>query len=362
MIRYKKILLILALALAFSSCARSQHSRPSSRPNPKPKPKLFSFPDEWERHEGTIMIFPAQHAYRQQAKAIQAEVAILANAIAKNEPVHMFVFPDDLAQATKLLSSTIKVTVGEAYSVDWARDTAPLIIRNADGERRAVCFRFNGWGQKYRGWKQDTKVGVTIAKALKLPIVSSAFVMEGGAIEIGASAKGKTGILTASCVLNANRNGNGNSWPRAKVEQELKSNLGIERILWLDKGLVPDPITDGHVDGLLKFVKKNTVLLHTTDDKKDPNYAICKDAKKRLVAAGLKVIDLPLADDIVHMNFYIGSGAKHIYVPICGDPKQDQPALKILRKLFASVIAIPAKAITEAGGGLHCVTQQIPQH
>ena len=316
----------------------------------------FTFPDEWEEHEGTIMIFPARHSYGRKAPALQKEFAALANAIQRNEQVHAFVHSDDLATAERLLDAKVKVHRGAAYRIDWARDNAPMIVRDENGRRKAVCFEFNGWGRKYEGWQDDVGVNLAIARALKLPIVRSELVLEGGAIEIGSSDEGPVGIATEQCVLSRNRT----DWSKARVEAELKEKLGLRRIIWLPKGLNPDSITDGHVDGLLKFIGKNTVLLHTTDDRKDTNYKACQDAKEMLEKAGLKVIELPLALDIVHMNFYIGSGGKTIYVPVCGDRKQDEPALKMLRGLFKEVVPIKATAMGKAGGGIHCYTQQIP--
>lgn len=322
----------------------------------RPEQRGFTFPDEWDEHDGTVMIFPARHSYGKEAPALQREFAAVANAIQRNEQVHAFVYPDDLGRARRLLDARVKIHKGKAYSIDWARDTAPMIVRHESGRRKGVCFQFNGWGEKYEGWEDDVGVNLAIARELDLPIVKSKLVLEGGAIEIGATDEGQIGIVTEQCVLNPNRT----DWPKAKVEAELKEKLGLQQIIWLPKGLNPDPVTDGHVDGLLKFIDKNTVLLHTTDDESDINYETCLEAKKTLEQAGLEVIELPLAWDVVHMNFYIGSGGGTIYVPICGDPEQDDPALRILRDLFDEVIPIMANAIAEAGGGIHCYTQQIP--
>ena len=315
----------------------------------------FTFPDEWEKHDGTIMIFPARHSYGRKTQALQKEFAELANTIQKNEQVYAFVHSNDKDAAKALLDKNIKTFIGEKYRIDWARDNAPMFISNGK-KLKAVCFQFNGWGKKYRGWQHDVGVNKAIAKALKIDIIDSPFVLEGGAIEIGSSKIGQIGIATKQCVLNKNRT----NWSQQKVEKELCSKLGLKKIIWIDKGLNPDPITDGHVDGLLKFVAHNTVMLHTTDDDTDENYQSCLDAKKILQKAGLKVIEMPLADDIVHMNFYIGSGGKVIYVPVCGDKQQDKPALTLLKKHFKKVIPIKATAMAEAGGGIHCYTQQIP--
>ena len=61
------------------------------------------------------------------------------------------------------------------------------------------------------------------------------------------------------------------------------------------------------------------------------------------------------------MNFYIGSGGDIAYVPICGDPGQDKPALEVIGKLYKRVVPIVSNHIARAGGGIHCYTQQIPR-
>lgn len=327
---------------------------PSIMASETPKSLGFTFPDEWEERRGTMMIFPAKHNYGRKVKGLRHEFADIAIAIAKNEPVEVFCFSTDEKACHKLLGNVPNITIHSGdYRIDWARDNAPMVLRGHDGKLASAGFRVNGWGMKYDGWQDDIETRDNISKAMGWPIFHSDFVLEGGAIEIG----GGIGIVTESCVLNANRT----DWSKEKVEEELKEMLGLEKIIWIKSGLMPDRITDGHVDGLLKFVAKDTVLLHTTDFKSDINYRICQGAKRVLKANGLKVIELPLMDDMVHMNFYIGSGGEVAYVPICGDPKQDNPALKIIRKFYKEVIPIVSNKLAKEGGGIHCYTQQIPR-
>ena len=318
-----------------------------------PKELGYHFPDEWEVHEGTMMIFPAMHGYGRQAPALQREFSQLARAIAENEKVIVFCYTKDAGECERLLKdvTNLEIKVGD-FRIDWARDNAPMVICNAKGELASAGFRFNGWGKKYRGWQEDRETRDNIAKAMKWKTFHSDFVLEGGAIEIG----NDIGIVTESCVLNKNRT----DWAKGEVEAELKDMLGLDKVIWLKSGLMPDKVTDGHVDGLLKWVRKDTVLLHTTNLKSDVNYSICQNAKKELIKHGVKVIELPLMDDVVHMNFYIGSGGDVVYVPVCGDPEQDDPALAVIRKLYKKVVPIKAVAIAKAGGGIHCYTQQIP--
>ena len=314
----------------------------------------YTFPDEWEEHSATMMIFPGQHSYGRLSAGLRKEFAAVAKAIAKNEPVKIFCLSKEMNKCKSLFVGEKNVSVhGGNYRIDWARDNAPMVIKNKKGKLAVAGFKFNGWGKKYRGWQEDAATRDDIAKTLKLPIFSSDFVLEGGAIEI----VGGIGIVTESCVINKNRT----NWKKEKVEAELKKMLGLKKVIWIKSGLMPDKITDGHVDGLLKFIAKDTVLLHTVDLKSDVNYSICQEAKKVLIANGLKVVELPLMDDIVHMNYYIGSGGEIAYVPICGDPEQDEPALKVIRKLYKKVVPIVSNNIAQAGGGIHCYTQQIPK-
>ncbi len=327
----------------------------TAQSEPTPSSLGYTFPDEWEEHAGTMMILPARHSYGRELQALRREFRDIATAIAAHEPVHVFCYSADTAACKKLFADRMKnITIHSGdYRIDWARDHAPMVIRDAKGQLAAAGFRTNGWGKKYRGWRADVHTRDDIAKAMGWPIFLSDYVLEGGSIEIS----NRIGIVTESCVLHRNRT----TWTKAEVEAEMKAMLGLDRIIWIKSGLMPDPITDGHVDGLLKWVAPGTVLLHTTDDRTDINYQICQDAKAVLKAEDLKVIELPLMDDMVHMNYYIGSGGQVAYVPLCGDPEQDEPALKIIRKLHPKVVTIEANAMAKAGGGIHCYTMQIPR-
>ncbi|MEM6393832.1 MAG: agmatine deiminase family protein [Planctomycetota bacterium] len=313
----------------------------------------YTFPDQWEPRQGTMMIFPARHQYGRVTTPFRREFVALAKAIARSEPVTVFCHRPDADAARDMLGDVDNLTlrVGH-FPIDWARDNAPILLRGPDGQLAAAGFRFNGWGMKYPGWQNDILTRDHIARTMGWPIFESDLVLEGGAIEISNG----VGIVTESCVLNPNRT----DWPRPRVEAELKAMLGLHTVIWLDSGLMPDPVTNGHVDGLVKFIAPNTVLLHTTDLQSDINYTITQNAKRTLQAHGLTVIELPLADGIVHINFYIGSGGDTAYVPVCGDPEQDDPALHIIGQHFNNVVPIRANHIGEQGGGVHCLVMQIP--
>jgi agmatine deiminase len=163
--------------------------------------------------------------------------------------------------------------------------------------------------------------------------------------------------------------------------------------VWLGRGVHCDE-TDGHVDNLCAYVKPGEVVLTWTDDRRDPQYEISRDAWERLMQARdargrrFKVHKLrqpgPLhmtreeAVGVDHaegsqprgagmrlagsyVNFYIGS--RRIVMPLL-DVKRDGAALGKLRALFPrrEVVGVPGREILLGGGNIHCITQQVPRH
>ena len=80
-------------------------------------------------------------------------------------------------------------------------------------------------------------------------------------------------------------------------------------------------------------------------------------------AEGLDV--LPRLDDdgpptvVPYVNFYVANGA--LIVPVTG-AETDADALALLERLYPGREAVPVSGTTLAlgGGGVHCITQQVP--
>ena len=78
----------------------------------------------------------------------------------------------------------------------------------------------------------------------------------------------RTLICTEQCLLHFSRNP---ALDKQEIEGELKEYLGLEKVIWLWKGMAgDDAITNGHVDNLACFVRPGLVLLSWTDDENDP--------------------------------------------------------------------------------------------
>ncbi len=321
----------------------------------------FSFPAEWTRHERTLMQFlPAQNWYRHQLEGGRKEWAAVANAVAEFEPVTMAVQRKDRAAAKALLSAQIELVEFDLND-GWSRDSGPTILTNQNGQRSVAGFEFNGWGAKFPPYDADALAKAHFARHLGIDLYPADMVLEGGAVAVDGEG---TLITTEECLLNKNRNPNKT---KAEVEAILKGWLGVEKVIWIPRGLTPDPITDGHIDGMAAFAAPGVVLLHTTKSRDNANYSITREAKKILEEARdakgrrLEIVEIPLTSwDVVHMNFYICNGA--VIVPVAGKAKEDDLPLGIIREAYPGrkIVPVTGRYIAQGGGGIHCITQQVP--
>ena len=329
----------------------------------KPAADGFRYPAEWEKHECTIMAMPPPQNWRgygYSVTEVRKQWASVANKLVQYEPVLLIVSPNELNQVRSLVSRTIEL-VPLPLNDGWSRDSGPMFLVNDQGDRRIAGFTFNGWGGKFPPFKDDALLKARLAHHLDIAMYPINQVMEGGAVAVDGEG---TLITTEQCLLNKNRTA---SVGRQQAEKSLCESLAVSKVIWLDKGLAPDPITDGHVDGLAAFAEPGTVLLHTTMDKSDLNYRITQDAKRRLEAAkdakgrSIEIVEVPLDGDISYINFYIGNGC--VLVPATGDRRQDARPLGVIREVFDKdydVVPINANILGEGGGGIHCITQQVP--
>ncbi len=304
-----------------------------------------SHPDEWP---GVI-------------DSVRAEVAALVRALGQHEPVKLLALKgesQDSAQAA-LAGENVEI-IPALYGDIWLRDTGPIFARDADGPV-ALVFRFNGWGGKY-DLPHDDEVAAFVARRCGVRAVVQDFVLEGGSLDFDGAGRVLT---TKQCLLNANRNP---GLSQSDIEARLRKAFGIDRVIWLDQGLLNDH-TDGHVDNIARFVAPGRVVCAAPSGNDDPNAATLDAIARDLEKHGLDVVRIPGPGKIVnedgtpvpasHMNFIIGNGV--VVVPAY-EPIYSQAAVAALAPLFPerNVIALPARNILSGGGSFHCITQQEP--
>lgn len=353
----------IAQGADMTAMPRYESTRARLLTNSTPADDGFYFPAEWQPHEFTIMVMPPPQnwkGYGIPLSEVRGQWADVANQLVEYEPVLMVVDPSERRAASRLLSREIDVV---EFSVNdgWSRDSGPMFVVNDQGERRVAGFTFNGWGAKFPPFHDDALLKARLCHHLDIPMYPIDLCLEGGAVAVDGEG---TVLTTEQCLLNQNRN---KTRQRGDIERILNDSLGTRKVIWLGKGLEPDPVTDGHIDGIAAFAEPGSVLLHTTDNRRDPNYGICQDAKRRLKNAvdakgrKLEVIEVPLDGDVSYLNFYIAN--RCVLVPVTGDRLQDKRPVGVLKEVFNEydVISIDGNVLGEGGGGIHCITQQVPR-
>jgi agmatine deiminase len=320
-------------------------------------------PAEWAPHERTIMCWPARESvWRERLAQAQADHAEIANAIAAFEPVLMAADPRFSAEARRQCGENVEV-VELPLDDSWARDSGPIFVLGEGGERAGVQFGFNGWGEKYLPYDEDARFATRVLELLGEPRRDAThFVLEGGSITVDGQG---TLITTEQCLFEQHRNPR---LARVEIEAELRAQLGAERVIWLGLGLIEDRDTDGHVDNICAFVAPGKVVLQTVTDEASPNYEPSQDNLRRLRDAGLEVVELPWlpyvageepATVVPYTNFYVCNGG--LIVPVRGE-ETDGEALALLESLYPDreAVAVPGETLALGGGGVHCITQQVP--
>ena len=325
------------------------------------------WPAEFERHTRTWMAWPVRRAlWGEHLESVCADYGRLARAISQFEPVVMVANPGDGAAAQAECGANVMV-VEIPIDDSWTRDSGPTFIVGARQERKAVTWRFNGWGESFVPFDKDARLASRIAEAAAVPVVASQLVVEGGAIVTDGEG---TLVTTESCLLSPRRNGD---LRKVEVEAELKRMLGVSKVIWLP-GDPSEAETDGHIDGIMAFARPGVVVLESSSDRTHDRYEVLRENRRALElardAAGrsIAIVPIPSANDAVpvgnrycrsYVNFYIANGA--VIAPAYGISSDDDIA-SLLQEVFPTrrVVMLPIGCIAVGGGGFHCVTQQEP--
>lgn len=315
-------------------------------------------PPEWAPQDWLWIGFPhLAEEWPGYLETAQEQIAAFANAVAESGQEVRLLVRDEAneARARELVSGAVSLE-RRVFGDIWLRDTGPLV--RADGS--ALRCRFNGWGEKYQ-MPGDEMIGAELARDAGLPVVTSDWILEGGAVDGDGTG---TVLTTEQCLLNPNRNP---QLSREEIEWRLARDLGFNRVVWLGDGLINDH-TDGHVDNLARFVAPGEVVLPRATGSDDPNAAIYADAKRRVLDAGLTLHEIPSpglierdgkVEPASFANFAITSNL--VVVPTFGSPF-DAEGVSAIAALFPDreTIGLPGDAVLAGGGGFHCASQQMP--
>ncbi|MFJ9953118.1 agmatine deiminase family protein [Kitasatospora sp. NPDC091207] len=336
-----------------------------------PAPASYAMPAESRPHTRTFMAWPAlEEVWGGQLPAVRQDIAHVAQAVARFEPVVLMARPDQSAQARQLCGSTVEVI---DLPVDdlWARDTGPTFVTGPGG-LAGVDLNFNGWGNK-QTHAEDSQVARRLLDHYGIRRVQAPITGEGGGIEVDGEG---TLMATESSWVNENRNP-GKS--RDQIEAAMKELFGVRKVIWF-AGVAGQDITDCHIDALARFAEPGVVVIHRPGPDTPPDiWSRASDQALEVLHATtdatgrtLRIVDLTEPDlsalpdpgkDFLatYLNYYVVNGA--VIMPRFGDQASDDRAAGVLADLHPGreIVPVSINAIAAGGGGIHCSTQQQPE-
>jgi agmatine deiminase len=337
-------------------------------------------PAEWAKHAATWIAWPHNaDDWPGKFQAIPWVYADIVRLLSRVEDVHVLV---NDAAAEKRAQSVLKRTGANLPRVHfhrwptnrvWTRDSGPIFVKNLHGETAVTNWRFNAWA-KYDNCQLDDQIPAHIAEVLKLPewmpmAGDHRVVLEGGSIDTNGA-----GVLltTEECLMSEVQQRNP-GLSRADLERVFHDYLGIEQVIWLNRGVAGDD-THGHVDDITRFVSENRIVTVTEVNRDDDNYLLLAENLDRLKSArnleggAFEIVELPMPAPVFfegqrlpasYGNFYIANGL--VLVPTFNDPN-DRKALNTLAEVFPDreVAGVHCGDFIWGLGALHCMTQQQP--
>lgn len=364
-------------------------------PNSIDKQTTNRFPGEFEKQQAIWLQWPSA-VYNSGDHPVYPVTINIIKALAPFEMVNVMTASKDetdqikaLLKEDNFISNNIHFYIVNHLSI-WTRDVGPIFIKDKENKLNVVDFGFNNYS---RGGNQDYidiegQVDKLTAQLLKLPVINTNLISEGGAIE----SNGQGTLMTTEAVV-TKRN------PRLtkkQIENEYKKVLGLEKLIWLKKGLPEDDhITGGHINEIARFVNPNTILLaqipleeRFISSVSQESYKRLEDNYKILLNATdqdgkpFSIVRIPMPPTFPqeskntgptplrsYLNYAVVNGAVLIqtyWKP--GRPNKlkdtEEQVKKLFQKLFPgrTIVCIDTENINIWGGGIHCVTQHMPAY
>ncbi len=344
-------------------------------------------PAEWDPHAATWIAWPHNpEDWPGKFQPVPWVYCEIVRWLASAEDVHILV--NDISAEKRARAMLLKAGANMArlhfhpWRTDrvWLRDSGPIFVKSLDskGDLSITNWRFNAWA-KYDNWHQDDLIPHLVSELYAMPSVEPMvkladgsehrLVLEGGSIDTNGA-----GVLltTEECLLSEVQQRNPEV-SKAQLEGAFRDHLGIEQVLWLNRGCAGDD-THGHVDDVTRFVSENTILTAVERNTADENHLPLAENLERLHAARnlngdpFNIHTLPMPAPVSfdgqrlpasYANFYICNGL--VLVPTFNDPS-DRIALNTIAECFPdrTVTGIHCTDFIWGLGALHCMTQQQP--
>ena len=344
-----------------------------------PRENGYRMPAEWARHEATWIAWPHNpNDWPGKFQAIPWVYADIVRYLSRVEEVHILVNNDAAQKRAKSILLRSGANMARLHFHQWptdrvwTRDSGPIFVKNGDATA-ITNWKFNGWA-KYANHTLDNQVPDHVTKEVGVPAWTPMFgehriVLEGGSIDTNGAG---TLLTTEECLLSTVQQRNP-GMSRADLERVFHDYLGMEQVVWLNRGIAGDD-THGHVDDITRFVAENTIVTVTESNTHDENHLPLAENLDRLRSARnlhghpFEIVQLPMPSPVIfegqrlpasYGNFYIANDL--VLVPTFNDPN-DRRALNLLAEVFPSreIVGIHCGDFIWGLGALHCMTQQQP--
>lgn len=389
------LIAIFLLSLILNGCTGKKQYKLNT-PDKKPAPSSQSeyvFPGEFEKQQAIWMMWPSE-TYDSGNRPVSPVIINIIKALNQFIKVNVLVgSSEEIDKIHELLqakgSSADKVTF---YTIShksiWTRDVGPLFVKDRQNKLHIVNFGFNNYS---RGGNPDYvytegEVDKQTAQLLGVPVIDSKLVCEGGAIESNGNG---TLMVTESVVLRRNP-----QLSKKQIEDEFKRVLGIQKVIWLKKGLAEDDrITTGHINEFARFASPDMVLLGQILEEDryanaisaesylrlEENYKILQNATDQS-GEKLRIIRIPMPPTLYaesnttgelplrsYLNYALTNKAV-IFQTYWREgrsevlKKTEEEVKKSFSQIFPgrTIVGIDAENVNLWGGGIHCITQHMP--
>lgn len=325
MIRHQPFVHMLIFFLA---AIYLQGCLPAEKSTPANWVEVRNYPAEFDPQEALWLIWPLsdhKQGYSNEEvtlKLIEAVVPHQKVVIACADSI-LYQKADSTLSSHELVSDSVSLAVIPSMEF-WVRDMGPAFVQSSQG-LAVADFQFDSWGYSDTTDQYSQVEGSfdrLAAQKLNLPTIKSNMISEGGNRE----SNGK-GLMMVAAHVEEGRNP---GWSRQQMQAEYKRMLGVEKIIWLERGLIEDdhtflgPLelhdgskaytvvtTNGHIDEFARFVNDSTVVLAEVleEDLDDP---LARENARRLAENAeilrqsmdqngqpLKVVRMPLPKSII---------------------------------------------------------------
>ncbi|WP_028865830.1 agmatine deiminase family protein [Psychromonas aquimarina] len=354
--RYLQNIVILSASMALTACSSESvpaaaSTTPTTTSTESPSAITpadtanVRVPAEWEPQAAVWMQYPDQWE-----SAMRPAFARIVSVVQQYQPVHMLTRSEqEKTQAQQLLSELDVSDKNIQWHVvpfdnAWMRDNGPIYVTN--GKKTWIQnWSFDAWGGNFGGtvsYSKDNLIPDYVAKQLNVESKQYLdYILEKGNVEVNGD-----GILVINWDCQDQRNP---GMTKQEHEAVLKEKLGVHTIVWA-YGHYPEDGTTGHIDGTARFISSDTLVITVLDDSTTDDQLVTDTQ-----AAGLKVLRYN-----GNPNWLVGNG----FIVAMGEQNDDyNKELQVRLESFypdRNVYLIDASIIAEAGGGIHCVTNDQP--